>query len=67
LDKLKFDALSLAELIVTGDVPVAVNVTDCFADDPTGTLLNVKLVGLTVNRMPLPSAAPLVPEPRMKP
>lgn len=38
-----------AELIVTGKVPVEVNVIDCVVGELTGTLPKLRLVALTVN------------------
>ena len=38
-----------AELTVTGEVPVDVNVIDCVVEELTGTLPKLRLVALTVN------------------
>jgi hydrogenase/urease accessory protein HupE len=46
-DMVKPVPVSVAELMVTGEVPVDVNVTGCVAAEPSVTLPNVKLSALT--------------------
>ena len=48
-DSLKPVPLTVAELIVTGAVPVELNVTGCVDAEPTAELPNAKLAALTVN------------------
>jgi hypothetical protein len=48
-DRVKPAPLTIAELIVTGSVPVEVNVTGCMDAVPTVKLPNGKLAALTVN------------------
>ena len=49
LETLKPAPVSAAELIVTGAVPVDVNVTGCVAAEPTATSPKVRFAALTVN------------------
>lgn len=48
-ESLKPVPLNVAELIVTGAVPVEANVTDCVAAEPTVKFPNAKLAALTVS------------------
>jgi hypothetical protein len=64
-DSVKPVPLKVAELIVTGAVPVEANVTDCVDADPTVTLLNARLPVLTLSievaLLPLsPAPLPLI-------
>jgi hypothetical protein len=47
--KLKSEPVTVAELMITGAVPVELSVSDCVAGDPTVTLPNVRLAALRVN------------------
>ena len=62
--------LNVAELMVTGAVPVEVNVTGCVDGVPTVTLPKVKLAVLTLNvgvEPGLPLLLPLTPWPLTDP
>ena len=48
-DRVKPVPLNVAELIVTGPVPVDANVTDCVDADPTIRLPNARLPVLTLS------------------
>lgn len=57
-DTVKPEPLIVAELIVSGAVPVEVSVTGNAAEEPSSTVPKLKLAGLTVNCVPV-SGTPL--------
>ena len=64
-DMVKPVPLSTAELMVTGAVPVEVNVTGCVDAVSTVTLPNERVAALTVN--PGVELLPRIPDPLIEP